>query len=142
MLCLQPACAVDLSPLEQIAVQEGGRKKPFLVFAEESLLALTGKSALEIDDRKMHAMDLITSLWLTPDGWDTKAIILVNNKSLKGAIGLDTSRKLFSHQELTSNRQLVALLSEAPSLASGAPQSKVDRFAQGSGRGRLANCGI
>ncbi len=78
MLRLQLACAVDLSPLEQIAVQEGGRKKPFLVFAEESLLALTGKSALEIDDRKMHAMDLITSLWVTPDGWDTKAIILVN----------------------------------------------------------------
>ena len=31
---LPVAIAVDLSPLEQIPVQEGGRKKPYLVFDE------------------------------------------------------------------------------------------------------------
>ena len=110
---LQAACAIDLSLLEQIPVQEGGRKKPFLVFAEESLLGLTGKSAVKIDERKMHATEVVTTLWLNPHGWDRKPIILVNHKPLKEATGMDTSRKLFSYQELTSNRELVGLLNEA-----------------------------
>ena len=38
LVALHAACAVDLTPLEQITVQEGGRKKPFLVFGEESIL--------------------------------------------------------------------------------------------------------
>jgi cytochrome c-type biogenesis protein CcsB len=116
LVCFQATYAVDLSPLEQIPVQEGGRKKPFLVFAEESLLALAGGSAVKIDGRKLRAMELITALWLTPNGWETKPIIFVNHKQLKEAMGMDTSRKLFSYQELTSNRQLLALLNEAQAL--------------------------
>ena len=88
-------------------MQEGGRKKPFLVFAEESLLGLSGKTALTIDGRKMSAMEVVTTLWLNPQGWDNKPLLLVNHKPLKEACGLDTSRKLFSYQELASNRELV-----------------------------------
>jgi ABC-type transport system involved in cytochrome c biogenesis permease subunit len=113
LFALQAAFAIDLSPLEQIPVQEGGRKKPFLVFAEESLLGLTGKTAVKIGDRKMRATELVTTLWLNPLGWDNKPIILVNHKPLKEATGMDTSRKLFSYQELTSNRELVRLLNDA-----------------------------
>ncbi len=66
-------------------MQEGGRKKPFLVFAEESLLGLSGKTALTIDGRKMSAMEVVTTLWLNPQGWDNKPMILVNHKPLKEA---------------------------------------------------------
>jgi ABC-type transport system involved in cytochrome c biogenesis permease subunit len=110
---LQAACAIDLSLLEQIPVQEGGRKKPFLVFAEEALLGLSGKTELIIDGRKMSAMEVVTTLWLNPQGWEEKPILLVNHKPLKEAIGLDTSRKLFSYHELASNKELVKLLNEA-----------------------------
>ena len=116
LVTLQAACAVDLSPLEQITVQDGGRKKPFLVFAEESLLGLSGKTALTIDGRKMSATEVITTLWLNPQGWDNKPILLVNHKPLKEASGLETSRKLFSYRELASNRELVKLLNEAQAL--------------------------
>ncbi|HEY5811330.1 MAG TPA: cytochrome c biogenesis protein CcsA, partial [Terrimicrobiaceae bacterium] len=112
----QFAIALDFSPLELIAVQEGGRKKPFLVFAEETLLGLSGKSSLTLDGRKMGAVEVMTSLWMAPQGWDQKPIILVNHKDLKAAIGIDSSRKLFSYQELASNQQLTRLLNEAQAL--------------------------
>jgi ABC-type transport system involved in cytochrome c biogenesis permease subunit len=116
LVALQAACAVDLTPLEQITVQEGGRKKPFLVFAEESLLGLSGKTALTIDGRKMSATEVITTLWLNPQDWDSKPVLLVNHKPLKEASGLETSRKLFSYRELASNRELVKLLNEVQAL--------------------------
>jgi cytochrome c-type biogenesis protein CcsB len=116
LVATHAACAIDLSPLEQITVQEGGRKKPFLVFAVESLLGLSGKTALAIEGRKMSAMEVVTTLWLNPQDWDNKPLLLVNHKPLKEACGLDTARKLFSYRELASNRELVNLLNEAQAL--------------------------
>lgn len=116
LVTLNVVCGVDVSPLEQVAVQEGGRKKPFLVFAEEALLGLSGKTALTIDGRTMSAMEVVTTLWLKPQGWDSKPLVLVNHRPLKEATGLETSRKLFSYQELASNGELAKLLSEAQAL--------------------------
>ncbi len=115
-ITLQAVFALDLSPMEEIPVQEGGRKKPFLVFAEESLLGLSGKTSLTMDGRKMEAREVTTALWLTPQGWDEKPIILVNHKPLKEATGLEASRKLFSYQELVANAKLLKLLNEAQAL--------------------------
>jgi ABC-type transport system involved in cytochrome c biogenesis permease subunit len=105
--------AMDLSPLEQIPIQEGGRKKPYLVFAQESLLGLSGKTTIKVDDRKRDAMDVITTFWLNPQGWAGKQILLVNNKQLKEAAGLPLDRKLFSYEELVTNKTLLGLLNEA-----------------------------
>jgi cytochrome c-type biogenesis protein CcsB len=116
LIALQAAYAVDLSPLEQITVQEGGRKKPYLVFAEESLLGLSGNTTLAIDGRRMSAMEVVTTLWLNPQGWDDKPLLLINHKPLKEASALETSRKLFSYRELASNEELVKLLKEAEAL--------------------------
>ena len=116
LLMVQAACAIDLSPLDKVPIQEGGRKKPYLVFAEESLLSLSGKTSLKVDDKKMGAMEVITTLWLNPAGWDTRPIILVNHKPLKDEIGLDATRKLFSYKELTGNAKLLKLLNEAQAL--------------------------
>jgi ABC-type transport system involved in cytochrome c biogenesis permease subunit len=116
VVSLQAVSALDLRPLDEIPVQEGGRKKPFLVFAEESILGLSGKASLTMDGRKMDAREVTTALWLTPQGWDEKPIILVNHKPLKEATGLEASRKLFSYQELAANPKLLKLLNEAQAL--------------------------
>jgi ABC-type transport system involved in cytochrome c biogenesis permease subunit len=108
--------AVDLTPLEQAPVQDGGRKKPYLVFAQESLLGLAGKTEIKLEGNKRSAMDVITTLWLAPQGWDQKEIILVNHKPLKDEIGLDPARKLFSYHELAANSKLAGLLTEAQAL--------------------------
>ncbi len=113
LLALQTGYALDFSVLDQITVQEGGRKKPFLVFAEEALLGLSGKTRLIIDGRTMDASEVVTTLWLNPRGWEDKPILLVNHKSLKEACGLDATRRLFSYRELAASGALVKLLSEA-----------------------------
>ncbi len=116
LAALPAAWALDFSPLDQIPIQEGGRKKPYLVFAQESLLGLSGKSSVTIDGRKYSAPELITTLWLNPAGWETKPLLLVNHKPFKDAIGLDAGRKLFSYSELAANTKLIGLLSEAQAL--------------------------
>jgi ABC-type transport system involved in cytochrome c biogenesis permease subunit len=116
LLALQATYGVDSSPLEQFIIQEGGRKKPFLIFAEEALLGLSGKTSLTIEGRKMSALEIVTALWLDPRGWDGKPILLVNHKHLKEACGLEVTRKLFSYLELASNQELVRLLNEAQAL--------------------------
>ena len=117
IVALQAAHAIDLTPLDQIPVQEGGRKKPFLVFAEESLLGLSGKTSLTIDgtENGCYGSDRSRSGWIRRAGIRSR-IILVNHKPLKEATGLDTSRKLFSYRELAANGELVKLLNEAQAL--------------------------
>ncbi len=110
---LAPAQALHFQPLETIPVQEGGRKKPYLVFAEESLLSLSGKTALTLDGRSQPAVEIITGLWLQPEKWRTQPIILINNLALKKAANLDEKRKWFSRDELAANPSFLALLQKA-----------------------------
>ena len=110
------AAVTDFSALEKLPVQEGGRRKPFLVFAEESALGLTGRKRVEVVEEKLGAMGFVTRLWLSPEGAATWPVILVSNRPLKEACGLDVSRKRFSYNELTSNAALRERLSEAAAL--------------------------
>jgi len=113
ILATQAVCAMDLSPLEGVPIQEGGRKKPYLVFAQETLLGLSGKTSLLVEGKKADAMEVVTTLWLNPQGWEARPVILVNHKPLKEATGLEVKRKLFSYEELTVNNKLLKLLDEA-----------------------------
>src|SRR5437762_1247282 len=58
LLAQTASAAIDLTPLEQIPVRDPdtGRDKPFFVFAEESLLAVTGKTSLTVDGKYRNAM--------------------------------------------------------------------------------------
>lgn len=105
--------ALDYSGLENIPIQEGGRKKPYLVFTEEMLLSLSGKHSFVFNGKKQSAIETVTAIWLSPTGWSARPIILVNHKGLKEALGLDPARKLFSYDELASNPALITLLNEA-----------------------------
>lgn len=111
-----PLGAMDFSVLEKLPIQEGGRKKPFLVFAEESTLGLTGKPSATIDDQKRQAMAFVTGLWLVPEGHQKLPVILVNKRALKEACGLDLNRKHFSYEELVANTELRSKLTEAAML--------------------------
>jgi ABC-type transport system involved in cytochrome c biogenesis permease subunit len=117
VLAAAPAAAnMDLTPLELMPVQEGGRKKPYLVFAEESLLAVAGKTSVSVDGKKLGAMGAVTAMWLTPAGWENQPIILANHRGMKVAAGLDTQRKHFSYVELAQSEGLRKLLAEAQAL--------------------------
>ncbi len=111
-----PLGAMDFSALEKLPIQEGGRKKPFLVFAEESTLGLSGKTSVTIDGEKRPAMAFVTGLWLAPEGHQKLPVVLVNNRPLKEACGLDLDRKHFSYEELVANQELRNKLAEASML--------------------------
>jgi ABC-type transport system involved in cytochrome c biogenesis permease subunit len=112
-LAVAPLRALDLSPLDTLPVQEGGRKKPYLVFADETLLALSGRTALPINGRTTPAEEIVTSFWLAPDKAAAQPLILVSHLPLKRMIGLDEKRKWFSADELAQNSTFAALLQKA-----------------------------
>jgi len=111
-----PTASRALSPanLEMLTIQEGGRKKPYLVFSEEILRSLSGKTSLSLDGSRQDAMSLITGIWMNPsDDWLEKQMILVSNRPLREQCGLDLTRKLFSYHELSENDILVHKISAA-----------------------------
>ena len=123
---LLSASALDLDQLAAVPIQEGGRKKPFLVFAEESVLGLTGKSKLDRQGVRIDALTLTASLWLTPVGWEDEPLILVSNKPFKERLGLDASRKLFSYRELAASAPLREALRDVSTLRAKNPKAQLD----------------
>jgi len=108
----------NISPvaLETLVIQEGGRKKPFLVFAEETTRSLSGKTGVPLAGGITDSMTLVTSLWMSPDpSWKGVPLLLVSNRPFKQHLGLDPSRKLFAHNELVANEVLakdIAIIAE------------------------------
>lgn len=108
-----PVTAQDLKPLENLPVQEGGRKKSYYTFANEHLLGISGKSKLSLDGRQWDGMQFATDLWFSPTTWNSRPIILVENLDLKRAADLDIKSKWFSHDELAANKAFVGLIQKA-----------------------------
>jgi len=117
---------VSPKSLESLVIQEGGRKKPYLVFTEETLRSLSGKTALNLDGQKQDAMTLITGLWMSPDdSWKAKQLILVSNLPLRKHLGLDSAQKLYSWNELTSNEALAKEITAAAETRRRDPRAKL-----------------
>ena len=109
---------LDTTALATLAVQEHGRKKPFTTFAQEMLLTLSGHSTLTVDnpDGSKTAYtpeQVMLDLWLKPEGWDDRAVVMLNFLELKKKLGLAEDRKLFSFNELVKQQTLLDLLDEA-----------------------------
>ncbi|MEI6376233.1 MAG: hypothetical protein WCO97_03470, partial [bacterium] len=101
---------LSTSALETLVIQEGGRKKPYLVFSEETLRSLSGKTSVALNGTsgpKSDAMAVITGIWMNPSPvWRGRELILLSNKTLKKQLGLEPARKLFSWNELVANEAL------------------------------------
>ena len=117
---------VSPKSLESLVIQQGGRKKPYLVFTEETLCSLSGKTALTLNGQKQDAMTLITGLWMSPDdSWKAKQLILVSNLPLRLHIGLDPLRKLYSWNQLTSNEALAKEITATAETRRRDPKAKL-----------------
>lgn len=118
--------ALDFSGLETVPIQENGRKKPFLVFADETLMGITGKTSVDKDGKTLGSVEVVASLWLAPEGWEKQPLILLTDKKLREKTGLDPMRKRFSYDELASNDKLRSLLDEAAQSRAKNPKAKPD----------------
>jgi ABC-type transport system involved in cytochrome c biogenesis permease subunit len=114
MTVIQSHASLVPTALEELPIQENGRRKPYLVFAEETLRALSGKTSLIVSGKKVSAIELMTSLWLEPDQpWATETFLLVSYGPLKKTIGLPLEQKLFSYDTLSHNSGLLTLMDQA-----------------------------
>lgn len=112
---------IDTNALATLAVQDHGRKKPFTTFAQETLLTMSGHGTLTLDNpdgarTTLSPERVILDLWLKPEGWDDRPVIMLNFLALKQKLGLPEERKLFSFNELVKPPALMQLLDEAQKL--------------------------
>jgi len=115
------------SSLEELPIQESGRRKPYLIFAEETLRTLSGQMSLIVAGKKTSAVDLITALWLEPEQpWAMETFILVSYGPLKTTLGLPLKQKLFSYDALRHNSGLLTLIDQAGKARRADPSHRLE----------------
>ena len=90
-----------LEPLQSLAVQLDGRKKPLDTVARETVTQIHGKTSYTAaDGEKLDYLSTYLSLWFNNRDWNQERFILFNYRPLKEQLGLDLDRKYFSFAEL------------------------------------------
>ena len=90
-----------VAPLQNLAVQLDGRKKPLDTVAKETVTQIHGKTSYTTSDgQKLDYLDTYLSLWFNNRDWNQEDFILFSYRPLKEQLGLDPDRKYFSFAEL------------------------------------------
>lgn len=96
----------ELSPIETMVVQQGGRKKPLDTVAKETVAKIHGSTTYRHGDVKESSMETFLSLWLNNRNWNEEPFVLFSYRPLKEAVGLDPDQKYFSFETLMRNSEL------------------------------------
>ena len=90
-----------IEPLQNLAVQLDGRKKPLDTVARETIAQIHGKTSYTTaDDQKLDYLVIYLSLWFNNRDWNQEPFILFSYRPLKEQLGLNPDRKYFSFSEL------------------------------------------
>ena len=90
-----------IAPLQNLAVQLDGRKKPLDTVAKETVAQIHGKTSYTASDgQKLDYLDTYLSLWFNNRDWNQEDFVLFSYRPLKEQLGLDPDRKYFSFVEL------------------------------------------
>ena len=90
-----------IAPLQNLAVQLDGRKKPLDTVAKETVAQIHGKTRYTASNgEKLDYLDTYLSLWFNNRDWNQEDFILFSYRPLKEQLGLDPDRKYFSFAEL------------------------------------------
>ncbi len=112
-LAASSASALDLRPLESVAIQEGGRKKPLATHARETLQKLGGRSTWQADDgRRVEAMEWIARVMWGEEDWEGARLMRCGYIPLKQRLGLPVDRRWFGFAELSGNAELRKILDD------------------------------
>lgn len=121
---LAAAPPLDPSTLRDLPIQDGGRRKPFLAFAQEQARAINGRlGAIKdgADGSRTPALAALVALWLDPADWEERRVILVDDVPLKRALGLPVGDRLFSAKDLVAKPDLIPLAQAAARAPGGKP---------------------
>jgi cytochrome c-type biogenesis protein CcsB len=90
-----------IAPLQDLAVQLEGRKKPLDTVARETVTQIHGRASYQAaNGEKLDYLNTYLSMWLNNRNWNEEPFILFSYRPLKEQIGLNLDRKYFSFSEL------------------------------------------
>lgn len=105
-----------LAPLQTLAVQLDGRKKPLDTVAQETVATIHGSTHYPLaDGTVLDAQQTYLSLWFNDRDWNQEPFVLLSYRPLKQALGLDIEQKYFSFETL-ANSNLAAIATQAHQL--------------------------
>ncbi|VEP16734.1 ABC-type transport system involved in cytochrome c biogenesis, permease component [Hyella patelloides LEGE 07179] len=90
-----------VAPLQDLAVQLEGRKKPLDTVARETVAQIHGRTSYQADNgENLDYLNTYLSMWLNNRNWNEEPFILLSYRPLKEKVGLDPESKYFSFSEL------------------------------------------
>ncbi|MEM9510946.1 MAG: cytochrome c biogenesis protein CcsA [Cyanobacteria bacterium P01_E01_bin.35] len=105
--------AAPIEPLQELAVQLDGRKKPLDTVAKETVSQIHGKASYSAaNGEKLDYLQTYLSLWFNNRDWNQEPFVLFSYRPLKEQLGFDADRKYFSFTELLES-ELGAVILEA-----------------------------
>jgi len=105
--------AFESPELGSLAIQDGGRVKPFDTFARESVQLLTGTQNFKAEGGEpREAAQIVLSWLILPEEWQQRKFIVVNHQDLKRDLGFPIEQKYFSPVELAHNDRLMSLFNQ------------------------------
>jgi hypothetical protein len=99
---------LDVKAFEHLAIQSGGRLKPFDSYARESVQLITGATFYQ----GKNPTELVLAWLFFPDQWATKEFFQIKHFELKKILGVEKTKDYLSPQEITQNPKLQELFKE------------------------------
>ena len=97
----------ELAPLREIAIQDGGRTKPFDSFARELAKRVQGARAFGFDTvAGLEPTEWVLATLAAPDRWKAEPILKVTHAGLRDTAGLPQEKDRYSFQELADHKGL------------------------------------
>ncbi len=108
MLLLTPGpllAGPELDPLRHVAIQEGGRSKPFDTFARETARRVGGAKPFTGGEtiQGKPATEWVLAMLAEPEKWKDAEIVKVTHAGLRDATGLPHEKDRYSFRELVSH---------------------------------------
>jgi cytochrome c-type biogenesis protein CcsB len=101
------AAGPELQPLREIAIQDGGRTKPFDSFARELAKRVQGARAFGFESiAGLEPTEWLLATLAAPERWKTEPILKVSHAGLRQAAGLPSDKDRYSFQELAEHKGL------------------------------------
>jgi ABC-type transport system involved in cytochrome c biogenesis permease subunit len=101
------AAGPELQPLREIAIQDGGRTKPFDSFARELAKRVQGARAFGFESvAGLEPAEWVLATLAAPERWKSEPVVRVTHAGLRQAAGLSTDKDRYSFQELADHKGL------------------------------------
>jgi cytochrome c-type biogenesis protein CcsB len=127
---VQPAllqAGPELTPLREIAIQDGGRVKPLDTFARELAKRVTGAKPFGFESVEgLDPVEWVLAMLSAPDKWRAEPMIKVTHAGLREAAGLPKDKNLYSYDELSRDPGFLAAAQKVHDKQAKDKEAKLD----------------